>query len=158
MEKDILYQKDYAISVIRFLAMLSIVLCHFLQACGNEGAWWFNVGVQIFLCMSGFLYGKKYILDSKKYIIKSFGRILPMYYTYLCIVLLPLLNRPDANYSYKTVIELFFIIGVGQGLNHLWFIRHILLCYLITPLLQKFYTRNEKIRGGGENFSIVISS
>lgn len=52
-----------AISYSRFIAMVMIVLCHFFQFYNNELAWWFNVGVQIFLIISGFLYGMKSIED-----------------------------------------------------------------------------------------------
>ena len=54
-------QESSAISHLRVLAMLSIVTCHFLQALNNQWAWVLNIGVQIFLFMSGFLYGHKHI-------------------------------------------------------------------------------------------------
>lgn len=41
--------KNYAISLIRLISMLFIIICHVLQNIGHELAWWFNVGVQIFL-------------------------------------------------------------------------------------------------------------
>lgn len=46
---DITVSKRYAISVVRSCAMLMIVLCHLLQAYGNNWAWLFNAGVQVFL-------------------------------------------------------------------------------------------------------------
>ena len=45
---------DNAISYIRVIAMFMIILCHFLQYYDNVLAQWFNVGVQIFLVLSGF--------------------------------------------------------------------------------------------------------
>lgn len=54
-------QESSAISHLRVLAMLSIVVCHFMQALNNQWAWVLNIGVQIFLFMSGFLYGHKHI-------------------------------------------------------------------------------------------------
>ena len=49
--------------------MVSIVTCHFMQSLGNHWAWVFNIGVQVFLLMSGFLYGymryKVHVKDSK---------------------------------------------------------------------------------------------
>ena len=57
-------EKNYAISLLRFIAMIFIVICHFFQYYNLELAWWFNVGVQIFLCISGFLYGNKKITNS----------------------------------------------------------------------------------------------
>ena len=53
--------RDIRISIIRILATIGIVLCHILQEYGNPLANWLNVNVQIFLFMSGFLYGNKTI-------------------------------------------------------------------------------------------------
>lgn len=50
---------DYSVSLIRLIATIFIITCHIMQYLSIELAWWFNVGVQIFLCMSGYLYGKK---------------------------------------------------------------------------------------------------
>lgn len=50
--------KNYAISAIRFISCISIVLCHILQYYDIELAFWFNVAVQIFLMISGYLYSK----------------------------------------------------------------------------------------------------
>ena len=47
---------DLGISFCRYIAMNFIVACHVLQYYDNEQAWWFNCGVQIFICISGFLY------------------------------------------------------------------------------------------------------
>ena len=51
--------KNLTISMIRLLAMLSIIACHFCQYYNNEWAWWLNVGVQVFFIISGYLYGNK---------------------------------------------------------------------------------------------------
>ena len=60
---DITVSERNAISVVRSCAMLMIVLCHLLQAYGNNWAWLFNAGVQVFFVLSGYLYGHKYIAD-----------------------------------------------------------------------------------------------
>lgn len=52
------YSYDYSISMVRCIATISIVMCHMMQWADIELAWWINVGVQIFFCMSGFLYAK----------------------------------------------------------------------------------------------------
>lgn len=52
---------DLGISFCRYIAMNFIVACHVLQYYDNELAWWFNCGVQIFICISGFLYGQRRI-------------------------------------------------------------------------------------------------
>lgn len=46
---------------IRVMAMISIVACHILQAYNNHWAYVLNIGVQVFLVLSGYLYGHKYI-------------------------------------------------------------------------------------------------
>lgn len=43
---------DYSVSLIRLIATIFIITCHIMQYLSIELAWWFNVGVQIFLCMS----------------------------------------------------------------------------------------------------------
>ena len=47
--------RNYNISVIRGIAVCMIVSCHIFQGLHIELAYWMNVGVQIFLCMSGYL-------------------------------------------------------------------------------------------------------
>ena len=54
---------DYSISLVRLLAAIFIIACHIMQYLHMELAWWFNVGVQMFLCMSGFLYGQKGVIE-----------------------------------------------------------------------------------------------
>ena len=52
--------KELSVSMIRLLAMLSIIACHFCQYYNSEWAWWLNVGVQVFFIISsGYLYGNK---------------------------------------------------------------------------------------------------
>ncbi len=50
--------QSHAVSVLRVLAMTAILVCHILQSYDNQWAWVLNVGVQIFLVLSGFLYGR----------------------------------------------------------------------------------------------------
>ena len=64
-------QKNYGISLLRFIAMIFIVLCHFFQYYGVELAWWFNVGVPMFFCISGFLYANKRIESTIDFIGKN---------------------------------------------------------------------------------------
>ena len=67
---------DCAISLTRFVATCFIIICHMMQYWDMELAWWFNVGVQIFLCMSGFLYGRKGVIqDDLKFYKKNIAKI-----------------------------------------------------------------------------------
>ena len=54
-------KREYRISIIRILSMLAIVLCHIFQATEMNIAFGLNVGIQIFLFVSGFLCGRKEI-------------------------------------------------------------------------------------------------
>ena len=64
-------KRDYAISYIRFIAMVMIIVCHFFQYYENELAYWFNVGVEIFFIISGYLYASKNIVDPINFITRQ---------------------------------------------------------------------------------------
>lgn len=69
-------KKDVSIQMIRILSMSSIILCHLVQELNNstiaKTGQLFNVGVYIFLFLSGWLYGQKDIQDVFEWL---FGRI-----------------------------------------------------------------------------------
>lgn len=112
--------------------MLAIVICHFLQAYNNKWAWIFNVGVQVFFVLSGYLYGHQDINNWKKWFFKRFIKLyLPLYiYTTIALTLLYLFSNTQVN------IINFIKAGGVNGLNHLWFMKAIGLCYFITPILH----------------------
>jgi peptidoglycan/LPS O-acetylase OafA/YrhL len=101
-------------------------------------AWWFNVGVQIFLCMSGFLYGwHKDIKNGETFIIRNFKKVLLDYYLYLLPVIpIYLIFAPHYLSSVKIIGSIFGSTNI-DGLKHLWYVPYILFCYLITPILLK---------------------
>ena len=115
--------------------MLMIILCHFLQYYGNELAWWFNVGVQIFFVISGFLYGNKEILNPIDFIIKQFKKILLPYYVFIVPLSIVYFIFSKESISISSCVKLFVCAGTIKGIEHLWFIGYILLCYVITPYL-----------------------
>ena len=75
------------ISYLRVYSMLCIVFCHFLQAYNNNWAWVFNIGVQVFLLISGFLYGHKHIDSWKYWFYHRFIRIYIPYFLFLVIII-----------------------------------------------------------------------
>lgn len=77
--------RDYSISVARLVATICIILCHMQQYYGSELCWWFNVGVQMFLFISGYLYANKKIVDSELFFIKNLIKILIPYYC--CVII-----------------------------------------------------------------------
>ena len=99
-------EKNYSISLLRMLAVISIIFCHsfeysssifvdkgwILESIGNYLA----NGVQVFLIISGFLYGakskKNLFSDSKtriKFLIKNSLKILKDYWLYCILVIFP---------------------------------------------------------------------
>ena len=104
---------------------------------GNELAWWFNVGVQIFLCVSGFLFGQRHIEDIRNYYLNRLKRICVPFY----IVLIPLvaINLACGKIDPSTAVQALLMNKTFPGAGHLWFVPTILFCYLITPILESFY-------------------
>lgn len=144
-------EKNYTISLIRFLSLLSIITCHILQGLNLEAAFWFNIGVQIFLFMSGFLYGQKQINNPKHWFIKQFKKIYIPYVILAVIIILIDYIFFNIKYSKTTIIVnllgLQGFINIIPTISHTWFISYILLCYFITPILQsiKFNIMEKKI-------------
>lgn len=137
---------DYSISLIRLVATFLIITCHIMQYLALELAWWFNVGVQIFLCMSGFLYGKKdKISDELVFFKNNIIKILVDYYVVIIpIILLFMLFVPE-QLSIITTIKVLLTYGTLNGGGHLWYIPYCLFCYLITPFLSHYFENNKHI-------------
>ncbi len=137
--------RDNSISLIRLVAMCFIIACHIFQYFDNVLAWWFNVGVQIFLFMSGYLYGTKKINKPLSFYRKNFQKILVSY----CVVVIPVLLVEFFALKLFEIKELFLALVLVRvpGGAHLWFVPVILLCYLITPFLYFFFRdENEEKR------------
>ena len=132
MNTAISLEKSNAISIVRIVATCSIVLCHIFQAYDNPLAWRFNVGVQIFFVLSGYLYGHKVIDNWLKCFWNRVKKLYIPCFIY-CLVALSVLHfvaqQPVTIYDYLT-------IRAVDGLSHLWFMKAIFLCYLITPVLS----------------------
>ena len=139
-------KRNHSISLVRFVAMCMIVLCHYFQYFGLELAWWFNVGVQMFFFISGFLYGGKDIQFSADFIIKNFKKILLPYYCFLIpIIAIYILFERDFL-TVSSVIRALLSCGTIKGIEHLWFVPYILFCYVITPYISAFAQKFKKLR------------
>ena len=144
------------ISISRVVAMLSIVLCHIIKYYtfipGSEFlGQFFNVGVQMFIIISGYLYGIKFLNGGGKFEkpgvflwkrlikvslpVQLFALMLLAYYGLdeIWHTLIVLLNLQGIGFIINT--ELF---GTGSKMGHTWFITVILICYLLTPILHKW--------------------
>lgn len=138
--------RNYTISLLRFMAMTFIVLCHFLQYYGNELAWWFNVGVQMFFCISGFLYAKKQITSPIDFICKNFKKILIPYYCFLIPTIILYFIFAEELITKYDAFSALLCSGTIVGIKHLWFIAYILFCYILTPLLQALTDKMRKTK------------
>lgn len=135
------------ITVTRATAMIMIVLCHYLALFNrlNFISQVLNVGVLVFFLISGFLYGQKDINNNKDWILKQWKKIcIPLWCYYIITGLgLAVMGKLGFLNGYRvfiTLLNLQGFIGGGIGniqIGHLWFISYILLCYLLTPLLQQ---------------------
>lgn len=139
MQQGITQSESAAISYLRVLAMLSIVACHFLQSLGSHWAWVFNIGVQVFLLMSGYLYGHKQIGNWREWFGKRFVRIYIPYLLFI-VAIIPVYavaRMLSIKNIFVYLLDIQGVFGGGvKGLGHLWFMTAIVLCYAITPLLQ----------------------
>ena len=103
------------------------------------------LGVPLFFIISGFLYGQKKVEDPLKWYRKRFIVIsVPIYIYYiggsLFLLATGKLGVVDPSNAVRQILHLQGLTGGGIGnlqTAHLWFITYILLCYLITPLLEK---------------------
>lgn len=138
-------KKDYSISFVRMLATGFIVLCHFMQFHNWELAWWFNVGVQMFLFLSGYLYGKKKELDPADFYVKSYKKILVDHYLYVFLIVIVMLLIGRVSLTVRSVARFLVFLEPLDGLEHFWFIPYILFCYFITPIIRSIAGRiNQK--------------
>lgn len=135
------------LSFVRLIATLMIFSCHILQGLNLELAFWVNIGVQIFFVLSGYLYSKKKIKSTKEFYKKQYKKIMTPYIILLIFMILITIIQ-----SKEIVLSKFMLLGAFlgfqgwsgtfQGLTHTWFISYILLCYLITPILNRIKVFN----------------
>lgn len=124
-----------SISMVRFIAMLMIIVCHLFQFYDNEICRWLNVGVQIFFVISGFLYGAKEIENPIGFLFKTFRKILVPYWVFLVLAVSLYLIFCPSEVSLTSVLKAIVCAGTLPGLGHLWFVGYILFCYFLTPYL-----------------------
>lgn len=151
-------KQSNAIKLIRSISALMIIWCHIFQGLNNELAWWFNVGVQIFLFMSGFLMAKDYISYPIIFLKKRLSKILVSYYILLAITLI-IYSIFNIDINLNSILTYVFCLqgitykNIIPGLEHLWFISIIIISYLLTLILN--YLR-EKLIHNKLSYIIII--
>lgn len=141
MNNIITEKQSLAISYIRAFAVLLIVNSHLLQAINNKWAWVLNVGVQIFFCMSGFLHGRNINNEIMSFIFTKAKRVYIPYIIFFTLALVPyILFQKDLITTQKLIGHILALQAFTKALNglqHLWFITIILICYTLTPIVEK---------------------
>lgn len=137
------------ISYLRVFAMILILACHIVQEHNNiyinMTAQFLNVGVSIFIIISGYLYGKRDIKERYfRWIIKRAKRILiPMYFFMIFLLIVNLVIGSNIRIT-NWIAYVFNLQGFQiyvHGAEHLWYLTIIMICYLITPILNKYKTK-----------------
>lgn len=137
---------SFSIKIIRITATLMIFLCHTVFLFGNTiglTAQFFNIGVDIFIIISSYLFSSRGSLNSSPYrwYKKRLLRIFIPYYIYLIFVFIAYAFT-NTNIAFTTILESIFLLnGITEdylpGAAHLWFLTFLLICYFLTPLLYK---------------------
>lgn len=133
-------EKNYSLSLMRFLAMLSLTTCHMFQQAGHEiTANLLSTSVQLFLLMSGYLYAHKEFTEPGSrvsFVLKNFVKILLDYYLCVFLLIIPVYYFVAPwNLSGSNIYRMLIGRSGWQGVHHLWYICHCLLCYMMTPAL-----------------------
>lgn len=131
-----------ALNVIRWSSTVAIVTCHFLQGYGSAWAWVLNIGVQIFFFLSGFLYGGKTVPSIPRFYWGRFKKVYLPYAAWLLVAFALLWCLADEKPSVMAMGKMFLVRGTVPGLNHLWFMFVIIVCYLILPFFDRLVSKN----------------
>lgn len=154
----------YGLDGLRAIAILVLVLGHCCQA-----DFWYGTStiltfplpkgcLSILFVLSGFLAGlfaEKNVSDIKSYYLKRAKRILPIYYSYIVLVIIIyiLLGKSEEILNAKLF---YYIIPAGiipfcksEGilpLVHLWFLTPVIIFYLIHPWIENWSQGGAKKR------------
>lgn len=131
------------ITWLRASSAILILLCHYCARCEypliSVLSMVFNIGVQLFFIMSGFLVGYKGITKPySKWYRKRLNRIFIPFWMFLFV--LAIVHAAN-NISLLSVDWLFLVFGLQGtvvnvwGAEQTWFISVLLLCYLLSPLI-----------------------
>lgn len=153
MSKEII-TRNSVITLSRVLGMLFIVICHiikyytFIHMHESLGQF-FNCGVDLFLFISGYLYGGKIVTGFGKWYFKRYLTVsLPA--VIISIIVIAALFIVGESVPINSIVaycldlegilfinwNLTFLFKEILSLGPLWFTTIIMLCYLLVPVLQ----------------------
>lgn len=137
-----------SITYLRVLATIFIICCHLVHIFDNSiikaSAMFFNVGVYLFLIISGYLYGKKNIThngDYKTWIILRAKRILIPMYVFMTFLFVIFLVQGREIKIFNWIAYIFNLQGLEiyvPGAQHLWYLTISMVCYFVTIILDKY--------------------
>ena len=144
-----LSKRNDTVGIARVVSMFMIIGCHLFNWLGiNSLAMILNVGVYIFLIISGILYSTKKITQPWSFIKKRWSKLcIPMYLLVLFLLIYNIVVLE--NGAIRSIpIYLMNIQGLGfiingldlpqmNGLGHLWFLTAIMLCYLFLLIVKR---------------------
>lgn len=143
--------KNNAISLTRIIAMLMIILCHLSSWLGiNVLAQFLNVGVEIFLIISGYLYSNRKIDNPFDFIIQRWKKLcIPMYVVFVILFFYKILVKNNIDVIKTIPVYLLNLQGVGFFIGQfqiptlieigpLWFITIIMINYILLILVKRF--------------------
>ena len=146
--------RNPVITLSRVLGMLFIVICHIIKyypfiPMHESLGQFFNCGVDLFLFISGYLYGGKVVNGFGKWYFKRYLTVsLPA--VIISIIVIAALFIAGESISVNSIIaycldlegilflnwNLTFLFREILSLGPLWFTTIIMLCYLLVPALQ----------------------
>lgn len=137
-------QKLNNVSLLRIVSTICIFFCHLVYEVFKpigEPYWYFplHFGVQIFMFISGYLYGKKDIKSYKNYIKQRFSVLLIPYYIYILILFTSFAIYDHTLITLSTFMQGIFCFNLfGHStifINHFWYLFYALVSYLFIPWL-----------------------
>lgn len=163
MESKGLFDESESLSLhlLRICATLFIFLCHAFALAGSWIAQFFNVGVEIFFMLSGYLYANRKINHPLQWIGKRLKKLMIPLDIFLLVVLICHMISGVAEPFWVWIINLLPIKGWWgeeiSGCGHLWFIAHIFICYIFTPLFDWIRSSHPRIHNVfGLSFLILL--
>lgn len=150
--------KAYEISIIRIFSAILIVICHIQSHYGYGICEWFNVGVQVFFFMSGYLLGTNSNRNSE-WLFKRIKRIFVDYWIFVLFIIILYYFITPENLSTRTIIHL--LCGKDmmkvKGFGHLWFVRPMFLCYLQVFLMEYLVNKLQNCKIANKIIGGVLS-
>ena len=137
-------QKLNNVSLLRVVAMICIFLCHVaLMAPVMDSPYWYfplHFGVQIFMFVSGYLYGRKNVKSYKDHIKQRFTVLLVPYYIFIFVLFTAYAIYNISLITLPTFIQGIFCVNIlghegAININHFWYLFYALVSYVFIPWL-----------------------